>query len=49
MEIKLLEFLLFKVTVLSLKDFMKKYKLKNNTLTGTDLQKIFNYPIYPKD
>ena len=34
---------------LNFKDFMKKYKLKNNTLNESELQKIYNYPIYPRD
>ena len=28
---------------------MKKYILKNNTLNEYQLQKIYNYPIYPRD
>ena len=35
--------------VLNFKDFMKKYKLKNNTMNESELQKIYNYPIYPRD
>ena len=31
------------------KDFMKKYKLKNDTMNESELQKIYNYPIYPRD
>ena len=34
---------------LSFKDFMKKYKLKNNTMNESDLQRVYNYPIYPRD
>ena len=37
------------MNVLKFKDFMKKYKLKNNTMSETQLQKIYNYPIYPRD
>ena len=37
------------MTILSFKDFMKKYNLKNNTMNESELQKIYNYPIYPKD
>ena len=35
--------------ILSFKDFMKKYKLKNKTMNESDLQKIYNHPIYPRD
>ena len=28
---------------------MKKYKLKNNTMNEFQLQKVYNYPIYPRD
>ena len=34
---------------LNFKDFMKKYKLKNDTMNESQLQKIYNYPIYPRD
>ena len=35
--------------VLNFKDFMKKYKLKNDTMNESQLQGIYNYPIYPRD
>ena len=35
--------------VLNFKDFMKKYKLKNNTMNESQLQKSYNYAIYPRD
>ena len=35
--------------VLNFKDFMKKYNIKNNTINESQLQKIYNYPIYPRD
>ena len=31
------------------KDFIKKYKLKNDTMNESQLQKIHKYPIYPRD
>ena len=34
--------------VLNFKDFMKKYKLKTDTMNESELQKIYNYPIYPR-
>ena len=35
--------------ILSFKDFMKKYKLKNDTMNESELQRVYNYPIYPRD
>ena len=35
--------------ILSFKDFMKKYNLKNNTMNESELQKVYNYPIYPRE
>ena len=31
------------------KDFMETHNLKNNTMNESELQKIYNYPIYPKN
>ena len=28
---------------------MKEYKLKNDTTKELELQRIYNYPIYPRD
>ena len=35
--------------MLNFKNFMKKNSLKNDTLNESDLQKVYNYPIYPRD
>ena len=35
--------------VLNFKDFMKKYKLKNDTMNESQLQRFYIYPIYPRD
>ena len=35
--------------VLNFKDFMKKHNLKNDTMNESQLQKIYNSPIYPRD
>ena len=35
--------------VLNFRDFMKKCKLKNDTMNESQLQKVYNYPIYPRD
>ena len=40
---------LINMKILNFKDFMKKYKLKNDTLNESQIQKIYNYPIYPRD
>ena len=37
------------MTILNFKDFMKKYKLENDTMNESELQRIYNYPIYPKN
>ena len=34
---------------MNFRDFMKNYKLKNDTMNESQLQKTYNYPIYPKD
>ena len=40
---------LINMKILSFKDFMKKYKLKNDTMNESELQRVYNYPIYPRD
>ena len=35
--------------IINFKDFMKKYNLKNNTMNESQLQRVYNYPIYPKN
>ena len=35
--------------LLSLKDFMKRYKLKDDTMNKSELQRVYNYSIYPRD
>ena len=30
-------------------DFMKKYKLKNDTMNQSELQRVYNNDIYPRD
>ena len=34
--------------ILNFKDFMKKYKLKNNTMNEKGLQRVYNYKINAK-
>ena len=34
---------------LNFKDFMKKYNWKNDTMNESELQRVYNYPIYPRD
>ena len=40
---------LINMNVLNFKDFMKKNKLKNDTMDESQLQRIYNYPVYPRD
>ena len=35
--------------VLNFKEFMKKYNLKNDTMNESQIQKFYNYPVYPRD
>ena len=35
--------------ILHYKDFMKKHNLKDDTMTESQLQKFYNYNIYPRD
>ena len=37
------------MSILSLQEFMKKYNLKNDTMNGSELQKVFTYSKYPRD
>ena len=35
--------------ILNFKDFMKKYNLKNDTMNESQLQRVYNFHIYPRD
>ena len=35
--------------ILNFKDFMKKYNLKNDTMNESQLQRVYNRKIYPRD
>ena len=37
------------MTLLNFKDFMKKYNLKIDTMNESQSQRIYNFPIYPRD
>ena len=37
------------MTIPNFKDFMEKYNLKKDTVVESQLQKVYNYPIYPRD
>ena len=37
------------MNILNYKDFKKKYNLRNDTMNESQLQKIYDYPIYPRD
>ena len=49
MEINSLKLKLFKMTIHNFKDFMRKCSLKNDTMNESQLQKLYNCPIYPRD
>ena len=49
MAIKLLKLLLFKMTILNLKECMIKYNLTDAIMKESDLQRIYKYHIYPRD
>ena len=49
MQIKTPKLLLYKMIILSFKDFMKQYKLKNKIMNESELQKVYIYSIYPRD
>ena len=46
---KLIEVKVFQIKILNFKDFNKKCNLKIDTMIEFQLQKIFNYPIYPRE
>ena len=35
--------------ILNFNNFMKKYNLKDDTMNESQLQKVYSYPIYPRD
>ena len=37
------------MTIPNLKDFMKKYNIKSHTVNESQLQRVYNYHIYPRD
>ena len=37
-----------KLKILSFKAFMKNFNLKNDTMNESELQRVYNYPIYPR-
>ena len=37
------------MTLLYFKDFTNKYQLKIDTMSESDLQRVYNYPILPED
>ena len=40
---------LINMKVLNFKDFIKKYKFKNDTMNESELQRVYICPIYPRD
>ena len=49
MEKNSLKLKLFKMTILNFEIFMKKYKLKDDTMNESQLQRVYNYNKYPRD
>ena len=45
---KLIVIKVMQLKVINFKDFMQKYKLKNATMNESELQRIYDYPIYPR-
>ena len=39
----------FRMPMFNLKDFMKKNSSKEDTMTESELQKVYNYKTYPRD
>ena len=37
------------MSVLSLEEFMEKHGLENKTMKESDLKRVYNYKIYPRD
>ena len=37
------------MTILNLKELMKNYNLKNDTMNESYIQRVYNYNIYPRD
>ena len=35
--------------ILNFEDFMKKYNLKYDTMNESEIQRVYNYKIYPRD
>ena len=35
--------------ILNFKIFMKNYDSKDDTMDESDIQRVYNYPIYPRD
>ena len=42
-------FYFINMKLLKFKSFIKKYNLKNDTMNESDLQRVCNYSIYPRD
>ena len=43
------EYYIINMKLLTFEDFMKINFFKNNTMNESDLQRIYSYPIYPRD
>ena len=37
------------MTILKFKDFMKKYNFEIDNMNESELERVYKYPIYPRD
>ena len=49
MVVNLVELKLSKMSIIKIKDFMKKLKLRKDTMEDYELQRIYKSPINPRD
>ena len=43
------EYFIIKIKIINFRDFMKKFKLKDETMNEAQLQRVHNYSICPRD
>ena len=46
---KFIEVKVIKMKILNFKSFIKKYNLRNDTMNESELQRVYNHLIYPRD
>ena len=45
---KIIEVKIIQLKILNFEDFMKKYKIKNDTMNESHLRRVYNHNIYPR-